>query len=220
MSQIVPPSFLFQYALPMVRIDQLPGRAGSPLRLPPSASVMLPAQLNVAELPWSLRAAWNSEGLGFEVRVRRKQIPPAGRWSSPTSSDRVLILLDTRPTAGVQRATEFCSLLTVLPVDDDQDEQPSARFIEIAQQRTQKLAQDPRRCRVETVLSSDGYQLSVWIPGSQLPGFAELAETRALGLYVVIEDAELGQLPMSVGGDFPLAWNPSIWTRMELTDES
>lgn len=54
MSQIVPPSFLFQYALPMVRIDQLPGRAGSPLRLPPSASVMLPAQLNVAELPWSL----------------------------------------------------------------------------------------------------------------------------------------------------------------------
>ena len=70
------------------------------------------------------------------------------------------------------------------------------------------------------MLSSDGYQLSVWIPGSQLPGFAELAETRALGLYVVIEDAELGQLPMSVGGDFPLAWNPSIWTRMELTDES
>jgi hypothetical protein len=78
------------------------------------------------------------------------------------------------------------------------------------------VAQDPRRCRLETVLASDGYTLSVWIPGSQLPGFAELAETHALGLYVIIEDSELGQLPMSVGGDFPIAWNPSLWTRMEL----
>jgi hypothetical protein len=49
MSQVVPPSFLFQYALPMVRADQLPGAAGSPLRLPSSATVFLPARLNSAE---------------------------------------------------------------------------------------------------------------------------------------------------------------------------
>lgn len=216
MSQVVPPSFLFQYALPMVRADQLPGAAGSPLRLPSAATVFLPAQLNSAETPWSLKAAWNTEGLGFEVRLRKKSFPPAGRWSAVQSSDRVMILLDTRPGAGVQRATEFCSLLTILPLDDDAEDQPSARFIEIAQQRTTRVAQDVRRCRLETVLASDGYTLSVWIPGSQLPGFAELSETRALGLYVIVDDSELGHLPMSVGGDFPVAWNPSIWIRMEL----
>jgi len=216
MSQVVPPSFLFEYSLPMVRADQLPGAAGTSLRLPASATVFLPAQLNAAETPWSLKAAWNMEGLGFEIRVRKKSFPPAGRWSAVQSSDRVMILLDTRPGAGVQRATESCSLLTILPLDDDADEQPSARFIEIAQQRTTRVAQDVRRCRLETVLASDGYTLSVWIPGSQLPGFAELSETRALGLYVIVDDSELGQLPMSVGGDFPTAWNPSIWTRMEL----
>ena len=34
MSQVVPPSFLFQYTLPMVRADQLPGSASASLRLP------------------------------------------------------------------------------------------------------------------------------------------------------------------------------------------
>ncbi|MFY8059837.1 MAG: hypothetical protein ACOVRM_18980 [Planctomycetaceae bacterium] len=216
MSQVVPPSFLFQYTLPMVRADQLPGSASASLRLPSAVTVFLPAQLNSAETPWTLKAAWNTEGLGFEIRLRKKSFPPAGRWSAVQSSDRVMILLDTRPAVGLQRATEFCSLLTVLPLDDDADDQPSARFIEIAQQRTTRVAQDPRRCRLETVLVSDGYTLSVWIPGSQLPGFSELAETRALGLYVIVEDSELGQLPMSIGGDFPIAWNPSLWTRMEL----
>ena len=62
----------------------------------------------------------------------------------------------------------------------------------------------------------DGYQLELWIPTTQMPGFDQIEEIGHLGFYVVVEDTELGQLPLSVGDDFPVAHDPSTWLQLNL----
>jgi hypothetical protein len=133
MSPTIPPSFLFHFQLPLPRADELPRSRGRLLGLQNAPELFVPARLNNEATPVRIRAAWNPRGLGVLLQIRGRRNSPAGRWKDPGNSDWIHILVDTRHTAAVQRATEFCSLLTVLPLDDDADDQPSARFIEIAQ---------------------------------------------------------------------------------------
>lgn len=215
MNQIVPPSFLFHYSLGLPREDRLPGPKGSlvPGFVP---ALMMPFTMNSEEQNVRIRAAWNDEGIGLSVHVSRKSMPPSGRWQSIANSDHLTFCLDTRHTANVHRFTEYCLSFRVLVSDDDADDAPTIRYQEVAQQRTSKVAFDPRRCRVERKDSESGYQLDLWVPATQIPGFADAIEIGHVGFYLIVHDVELGEIPLSVGGDFPVTYDPSTWIQLEL----
>lgn len=218
MNQIIPPSFLFQYSLPIPRINALPRRRGPLLQLPDSARLFVPGQLNQPSPALDLRLAWNPDGLGISLAVSGRTLSVAGRSSQPATSDSVLLLINTRHSDSVHRATGFCSALLVLPLDEDHDDQPFALAREIAQQRDLRQPLDASACRLHSQCSDTGYLLEVWIPAAQLAGFQEAPEIGNIGFYCIVHDTELGDMPLSVGGDFPVTFDPSTWLQLELAE--
>jgi hypothetical protein len=218
MPPTIPPSFLFQYQLSLPRVNDIPRPRGRLLGLQNSAELFVPARLNDETTPVRIRAAWNPQGLGVLLQIRGRRNSPAGRWKDPGNSDWIHILVDTRHTAGVQRATEFCTSVAVMPVDDDADGEASVRFTDISRQRTLAADKATESAKVDMQLVSGGYDIEIWLPGSLIPGFAQVSETGVLGFYCVIHDTELGELPLSVGDDFPVAINPSTWLVLALQD--
>ena len=215
-NQIIPPSFLFQYSMAATQVSAIPRKKGGLLQLDDSTRLFVPSRLNNAGSHLGLKVAWNPEGIGIEVDVRGKKLPPTGRRSSLRTSDHLSISIDTRHTANVHRATEYCASVNVLPVDEDADDKPSVRFVEIAQQRAMKRDQDGRKCGVQCHPHASGYTLELWIPQTQLFGFDEAPGIGRIGFYCIVHDTELGELPLSIGDDFPTAFDPSTWLQLEL----
>jgi hypothetical protein len=189
---IVPPSFLFQYQLTVPRVDGLPKKKGKALQLPDAARVFVPSALNAGTAGLELKLGWNPDGLAIEIVVRGKKEEPAGRRHDLKNSDVVYIFIDTRHTANVHRATEFCTALQILPSDEVNDDAPTVQFVEIAQQRGTRRQPDAKRVMLNVQNQRDGYQLDVWIPTAQMPGFDQIEEIGHLGFYIVVEDTELG----------------------------
>ena len=213
---IVPPSFLFQYSMAVPRVEAIPRKKGSLLQLDDSCSLFVPGSMNDTDNAFGLRMAWNPEGLGIELDVPGKKLPPAGRRKDLKNSDSISLFVDTRHTANVHRATEYCCSLVVLPCDENADEKPTAAFVEIAQQRASKSDRDGGKCPVQVSVRPDGYRLEIWIPTSQMFGFDEAPEIGRIGFSCLIHDTELGEIPLNVGGDFPVAFDPSTWLQLEL----
>jgi len=213
---IVPPSFLFHYQLSVPRIDDLPRKKGGRLQLPDAARVFVPATMNEGAAGFDLRLAWNPDGLGIELIVLGRNSEISGRRHDLKHSDHVLVFVDTRHTANVHRATQFCTALQILPSDEAAHDQPTVQFIDIAQQRGTHREQDANGAVIAVESVSDGYRMELWIPAEQMPGFAEVPEIGHLGFYIVVEDTELGQLPLSIGDDFPIAHDPSLWLQLKL----
>lgn len=213
---IVPPSFLFQYQLSIPRIDELPRKKGGRLQLPDAAQVFVPATMNEVAAGLDVRLAWNPHGLGMELIVHGKKSEISGRRHDLKHSDHVLVFIDTRHTANVHRATQFCTALQILPSDEAANDHPTVQFIDIAQQRGTLREKDAKGVLIAVDPVSDGYRMELWIPVAQMPGFAETPEIGHLGFYVVVEDTELGQLPLSIGDDFPIAHDPSTWLQLNL----
>ena len=213
---IVPPSFLFQYSMAVPRVEAIPRKKGSLLQLDDGCSLFVPGSMNDTDNAFGLRMAWNPEGLGVELDVPGKKLPPAGRHKDLKNSDYISLFVDTRHTANVHRATEYCLSLVVLPCDEDADEKPTAAFVEIAQQRASRRDRDGRKCPAQLHVRPDGYRLEIWIPTSQMFGFDEAPEIGRIGFSCLIHDTELGEIPLNVGGDFPVAFDPSTWLQLEL----
>ena len=144
---IVPPSFLFQYSMAVPRVEAIPRKKGSLLQLDDSCRMFVPGSINDSDSLFGLRMAWNEEGLGVEIDVPGKKLPPAGRRKDLQNSDYIRLFVDTRHTANVHRATEYCCSMVVLPNDEDADDRPTAAFVEIAQQRASKRDRDGRTGR-------------------------------------------------------------------------
>ena len=63
-----------------------------------------------------------------------------------------------------------------------------------------------------------GYRLEAFLPAAVLHGFDPEQNPR-LGIYCAVRDQELGEQSLSVGGDFPCAEDPSLWSVLELVKE-
>jgi hypothetical protein len=47
-------------------------------------------------------------------------------------------------------------------------------------------------------------------------GFDEAPSIGRIGFYCVVHDTELGEIPLSIADDFPIAFDPSTWLQLEL----
>jgi hypothetical protein len=61
---------------------------------------------------------------------------------------------------------------------------------------------------------TDGYRLEAWFPADSLVGFDPAAHPR-LGFYSLVRDAELGEQFLTVGREFPIEYDPSLWQTLE-----
>jgi len=219
MNQFVPAPLLFEYRL---SVPACPGpsrrKTGRLLTLPADSCLPALSSLNGGPTFAEISAGWNPDGLAVCVVVSGKTRPPCGNRRSPEDSDCIEVWVDTRPTGKVHRATAYCHRLACLPSDESADGAPAAVPQSIPQQR--ETRQEINGCHVtlRRHVHKHGYELEIWIPESQLYGFRQIDELRQLGFYYLVRDTELAEQPLSVSDEFPFAWDPSLWVRLELTD--
>ncbi len=215
---VVPHRFLFRYQIAVPRVDQLPGRGGSPLKLPAHCKLPNFDDLD-SERPFAeLRAAWNPKGIAFSAQVTGKKMPFACDRREPTESDGLQIWIDTRPTQAIHRASRFCHHFCFLPAGDGRGgKEPTVVQIPIALAREDAPTAKPtdlKACRTDT---SDGYVLDAWIAAEALQGYDPESNPK-LGFYYALRDAELGEQFLSVGRELPFAHDPSLWATLDLVD--
>lgn len=220
MNQVVPSSLLFDYRFQVPSCaDPSRKKRGQLLTLPSAAELPVLSAMDNGSRFATICAGWNPKGLGITVGVRGRSQPVTGDARNLDRSDGIELWIDTRPTGNVHRATGYCHRLMCLASDDSAEGMPAAVPQSIPQQREIRAEMQAKHIQLRLHSCSDGYDLEIWIPDSQLYGFDQIDELRQLGFYCVVHDTELGEQALTVPDAFPFAWDPSLWVNLELTDE-
>ena len=211
---LVPPTFLFRFAVPCRRSEQATLAAAAALdetfRIPSFSS--LEGRTPFADV----RLAWHSRGLLLAVTVTGKRQPVWCRATRIEDSDGVQLWIDTRDTHHVHRASRFCHRFAVLPAGaGGKFDQPSVSLLAINRARESPKPIEDGACTVRCRLTADGYQLAALLPAAALTGY-DPAEQPKLGFYFAVIDRELGWQTLTLGPDLPVTEDPSLWGTLEL----
>jgi hypothetical protein len=216
MSSLVPQRFLFRYSFPVGFSAKLPQSGRRLLGLTEASRLASPAELDGAPSFGDLRLAWNENGIGISVEVMGKQKPLRCDERQLDDSDGLQLWIDTRNTQNIHRASRFCHAFTLLPLGGGADGSESVGVqTEIPRARELTPIAPRGTIRVSSTVKRDGYLLEAWISGEALNAFDPEAQPR-LGFYYVIRDEELGLQTLSVDAEFPYAFDPSLWSTLEL----
>lgn len=163
-----------------------------------------------------LRLAWNETGLLLRLDVEGKRSATWCRESRFEDSDGVTLWIDTRDTQTVHRATRFCHSFCFMPGGT------GAKFAEAVALplKIHRAKEDAPLARIDDLKiaakqRADGYQLAGFIPAAALQGF-DAEEHPRLGFTYLVRDRELGEQALSIGSEFPIASDPSLWSTLEL----
>jgi hypothetical protein len=216
MSALVPYRFLFRVAYPCRYQAGIPLSGDEVLDLPESCIVDALPEMDGRPRFAQLRLAWNEGGLGIQVEVRGKEETPAGDATKPLLSDRVSVWIDTRDSRTSHRASRYCHQIHFLPTGGGPEkDEPVVVPMKInrAQQDAPLPDEDAILCRCTR--QANGYRLEAFLPASVLNGFDPEQYPR-LGFFWLVRDQEKGEQSLSVGSDFPVAEDPSLWSVLEL----
>jgi hypothetical protein len=154
--------------------------------------------------------------LSFNVRVCGKKQTPWCRLARLEDSDRLEVWIDTRDTHNIHRAGRFCHRFAFLPFGLGQRaDQPIARMLDIHRARENPKSIAPELLAARSEKRPDGYLLEAHVPSEALTGF-DTEEHSRLGFSYAIVDRELGWQTFSVGPEFPIQEDPSLWGTLEL----
>lgn len=219
MTVIVPHRFLFRYEFAVPRIGGLPRRKGNrPLNLPESARLADVSALDKAASFADVRAAWNENGLGFQVEVSGRSRPPRCDWERPVRSDGFQVWIDTRSTQNVHRATRFCHAFMAMPLGGGADgRSPGGKKVPVPRAREDAPLCDPEDLLIRSDVTQTAYRLELWLPAAVLQGFDPSAQPR-LGFHYVVRDTERGEQSPAVGADYPYDTDPSLWSVLNLIE--
>jgi hypothetical protein len=217
---LIPNHFLFRVAYPCRYVADVPREGGDDLLdLPASCRVDGFTDMDERRPFADVRLAWNEGGLALQVEVRGKEQTTIGDVARPRHSDGVTVWIDTRDARTSHRASRYCHQFHFLAAGGGPDKDEPA----FAQSKINRAAQDAPTVAAETmpfqiVRRRDGYRLEAFLPTAALNGFDPEQNPR-LGIYVAVHDRELGEQSLGVGGDFPWAEDPSLWSVVELVKE-
>ncbi len=164
-----------------------------------------------------LYAGWNESGLFVAARVRGRKSPfqcnPKQFWKG----DNLRVMTDMRDTRDLKRASRYCQKFYFLPSGGGPDgRRPTAGPAKI--QRATEDAPLPDAGLIQVAARRDGptYTIEGHIPAEALYGW-DPAEHPRIGLYVILEDKDLGQQFPTVGDDLYWYVDPSTWPTAVLT---
>ena len=218
---LLAPRFLFRFAVPVSRCAPIWTAGGVTL----DESYRL---LNLAELDAGtenrerqfadVRAAWNAEGLLFNVSVAGKQQPVWCRDERLEDSDGLQVWIDTRATLNIHRASRYCHRYAFLPAGGGRgNAEPVADQLLINRARENARPIRPRELQVAAKLTKTGYWLAAFVPAVALGGYDPL-QHRQIGFTYAVYDRELGMQTFASGPAFPFDEDPTCWGVLELTE--
>lgn len=217
---LVPQAFWFRIAASCPHVDEMPraDRRQRLLDLPESARLPQGSRLD-GKTPWAeVRLAWNPCGLGVSVFAE-------GVADGQLIADRVegfanvQFWVDTRDTRDVSRATRFCHRFAASLRLKGQGKKLD---VQVTQKPIARAVADPPMTRAGEIearadLARNGWSLEVFLPASVLNGF-DPETNRRLGFAYQVSDHIRDDQFLTVGRDFPIGENPSLWTTVELVD--
>jgi len=164
----------------------------------------------------TLRMGWNEQGIGFDLHVAGKAQPPWCRATRVEDSDGLSLWIDTRDSHQVHRANRFCHHFIFLPAGGgNRMDQPVAVMLPINRARDLPKPVEPKQLLVKGACGAEGYSLQGFVPSSALTGY-DAAEHPKLGFCYAVIDRELGWQTFSIGPEFPIGEDPSLWGTLEL----
>ncbi len=206
----LPSTLLFQFAVPCLHVEPDEWRRDGL-----SAGHRIPCFGALEEgRPFAeVRMGWNAQELVFQVDLRGDEqafLPQQGE-------DVIQLLIDTRATHNVHRASRFCHWFVMYPFGtQNQKLVPQVMFPPIRQAR--ELPKPPPR---ESVLaevrgrSPQGYSFMGAILAEGLTGY-DPAEHPKLGFQYLISNARLGLQSFTASTEIPIQSDPSLWGDLEL----
>ena len=211
---LIPPSFLFHYAVPC-RHHPLQWSARG-LSLGEEYRVLSFSELDQQRQFADVRMAWSEQGLGFYVRVAGKRQLPWCREAAFDESDGLHVWIDTRDTHNIHRAGRFCHRFAFLPMGGGsrRDEALAGQLL-INRAKEHAKPATPRQLLTRSEKRVDGYVLEAMIHASALTGY-DPADHPRLGFYFRVFDRELGEQTLAVGSELPIEEDPSLWATVEL----
>lgn len=165
-----------------------------------------------------VRLGWSADGIAFSLRVVGKKQSVWCRDSRLDDSDGMSLLIDTRDTHSIHRATRFCHRFVFLPQGGGTDgTAPLVRLVNIARSKENPKAIKDRELLARSEKRIDGYILRGAIPAAAITGWDPIEHIR-LGFNYVLSDRELGCQIFSGDLEMPVASDPSLWGTLELVD--
>lgn len=213
--QLIAPAFLFRFSVPCQPTKKTWTAEGVSLE-PKYTIPSFQAELGGIPPFADLRMGWNASGLLFQLQVRGKKKALWCRESRLEDSDGLRLWIDTRDTHNVHRASRFCHQFVFLPQGEGaQLQNPVAELLNI--HRAKDNPKQPTRgaLKVRSERRVDGYVMQGYIPADAITGF-DPTDHPKLGFCYAIMDRELGWQTLSLGSDYPIDNDPSLWGSLSL----
>ena len=213
-SPLIDPTFLFRFEL-AIRHSEL---EWTPKGLKLSDAYRLPSFGELAGRPLfaDLRMGWNEAGIGLQVRVTGKRALAWCRETRLDDSDGVHVWIDTRCSPGIHRASQYCHRLLWMPSGaGPKRDRPVAALVPIHRARENPKPMEPGKIKIAAYPRHDGYELSGMIPADALTGYSPGDQPR-ISLYYAVIDRELGWQTLSLGPEYPVTEDPSLWAEASL----
>ena len=206
---LVDPTILFRFEVTLRKETFQWSDKG--LKLPESCRI--PSFSALADRPvfTDVRIAWNDSGIAIHVLVNGKRQLPWCRDTRPEDSDGFHLWIDTRCSPGIHRATQYCHRFLWMPSGAGSSrEQPLAVHLPIHRAKSEPKPIPAQQLKVAAAARHDGYELSGMVLADALTGFDPKGQPR-IGIFYAAIDRELGWQTLTLGPDFPVMDDPSLW---------
>lgn len=215
-SPLLDPTFLFRFEVALRRHPLVWSKTG--LSLPEACRLPCFGALAGRPLYAEVRMAWDSTGIGVWMRARGKRQLPWCRQGRAEESDGLHLWIDTRNSPQIHRANRFCHRFVLMPIGGGvRRDLPVGALLPINRARQSPNPVPEGVIRVLGKPTPDGYEMSGLIPAAALTGF-DPAEYPQISLWYAAIDRERGWQTFSIGEEFPVAEDPSLWGTARLTE--
>jgi hypothetical protein len=216
---LLPQLFWFRMAAPCARVEEIPRKADSSrlLDLPPECALPDWSQVDGLTSWAQIRLGWNPRGPGITVVAQGVSDQQRIR-DRPEGFAFAQFWIDTRDSRNVSRATRFCHRF-IARLEVAKGRQLS---VEATQRPVARAQSDAPLCKPEILtsraeLGKADWVLELFLPAQALNGF-DPDTNRRLGFAYQISDHIREDQFLSVGREFPVGDNPSLWATIELRD--
>lgn len=189
------------------------------LDLPEECRLPALSQLESDQSQADVRVAWNARGLAVQASVTSTAVRTDLADAAIDAVDGLHVWIDTRDTRTIHRATRFCHRYSAVLA-----QRGRGLGVEVDERPIHRALESPPRVRADRIAhhaqrTAAGWLIELFFPTESLHGF-DPETNRRLGFYYQITFSNAPSVFLTVGRDFPIAEDPSLWATLELVEPS